>query len=65
MIAYAIRALSDVEKHYSQKEKEALSIIGEMNIFTYSHTGKEFTLVTYRKPLEVIYGKQHSDLRQK
>ena len=54
MIAYASRALSDVEKHYSQTEKEALSIIGEMNIFTYSHTGKEFTLVTYRKLLEVI-----------
>ena len=56
VIAYASRALSDVEKRYSQTEKEALSIIWGVEHFHLFLYGKEFTLVTDHKPLEVIYG---------
>ena len=56
VIAYASRALSDVEKRYSQTEKEALSIIWGVEHFHLFLYGKEFTLITDHKPLEVIYG---------
>ena len=56
VIAYASRALSDVEKRYSQTEKEALSIVWGVEHFHLFLYGKEFTLVTDHNPLEVIYG---------
>ena len=56
VIAYASRALSDVEKRYSQTEKEALSIIWGVEHFHLFLYGREFTLITDHKPLEVIYG---------
>lgn len=57
---YASRALTNVEKRYSQTEKEALAIIwgvGHFHLYLY---GNEFTLVTDHKPLEVIYGSRKS-----
>ena len=52
MVAYASRALTDVEKHYSQTEKEALAIIYRVEHFhLYGH---KFILIADRKPLEVI-----------
>ena len=56
VIAYASRALTDVEKRYSQTEKEALSIVWGIEHFHLYLYGKEFTLITDHKPLEIIYG---------
>ena len=38
IIAYSSRALTDVESRYSQTEKEALAIVWQLNIFTYTFT---------------------------
>ena len=56
IIAYASRALSDVEKRYSQMEREALAIVWgcehfHLYLFGMQHT---FTLVTDHKPLQLI-----------
>eukprot|EP00794_Sanderia_malayensis_P005113 gene5112-biopygen4171 len=51
-----VRSLLDVEKRYSQTEKEALSIIWGVEHFHLFLYGHEFTLITDHKPLEVIYG---------
>ena len=56
VIAYASRALTPVEKRYSQTEKEALSIVWAVEHFHLYIYGSHFTLVTDHKPLEVIYG---------
>ena len=58
--AYASRALSPVEKRYSQTEKEALSIVWAVEHFHLFIYGKPFQLVTDHKPLEVIYGNPKS-----
>ena len=55
VIAYASRSLSDVEKRYSQTEKEALGIVWGCERFNMYLYGVEFTLLTDHKPLEVIY----------
>ena len=60
IIAYASRALTEVETRYSQTEKEALAIIWgveHLHLYLYGH---DFVLVTYHKPLEVIYGNKNS-----
>ena len=59
-MAYASRALTEVEKRYSQTEKEALVIIWGVEHFHLYLYGNEFTLVTDHKPLEVIYGSRKS-----
>ena len=56
VIAYASRALTPVEKRYSQTEKEALSIMWAVEHFHLYIYGSHITLITDRKPLEVIYG---------
>ena len=56
VISYACRALTQVERRYSQTEKEALSIVWGVEHFHLYLYGKEFTLITDHKPLEVIYG---------
>ena len=56
VIAYASRALTPVEKRYSQTEKEALSIVWAVEHFHLYLYGSHFTLITDHKPLEVIYG---------
>ena len=60
IVAYASRALSPVEKRYSQTEKEALSIVWAVEHFHLFIYGKPFQLVTDHKPLEVIYGNPKS-----
>ena len=51
-IAYASKALTDVEQRYSQIEKEALALVWACEKFHVYIYGKLFTLVTDHKPLE-------------
>ncbi|XP_065067305.1 uncharacterized protein K02A2.6-like [Rhopilema esculentum] len=60
VIAYASRALTDVETRYSQTEKEALAIVWSVEHFHLYLYGHPFTLITDHKPLEVIYGNRNS-----
>ena len=57
VIAYASRALSEVESRYSQTEREALAIIWaceHYNVYVY---GSEFDVITDHKPLLGILNK--------
>ena len=58
--AYTSRALTDVEKRYSQTAKEALAIVWSVEHFHLYLYGNPFTLITDHQPLEVIYGNRHS-----
>ncbi|KAL0158778.1 hypothetical protein M9458_046854, partial [Cirrhinus mrigala] len=60
IIAYASRALSDVEKRYSQTEREALAIVWSFEHFHLYLYGHPFTLVTDHKPLELIWNNPRS-----
>ena len=60
IIAYACRALTEVETRYSQTEKEALAIIWGVEHFHLYLYGHDFVLVTDHRPLEVIYGSKNS-----
>ena len=52
--AYASRALTPVEHHYSQMEREAFVwAVEHYHLFLFV---ANFTLITDHKPLEVIYG---------
>ena len=55
-VCYAAKALSPVERRYSQTEKEALALVWSCERFRNYLIGKEFELLTDHKPLEVIYG---------
>lgn len=55
VVCYASKSLSDVERRYSQTEKEALALVWACERFHLYLYGKEFELVTDHKPLEVIY----------
>ena len=60
VIAYASRSLSAVESCYYQTEKEALGIVWAVDHFHIFLYGKEFTLITDHRPLEIIYGNSSS-----
>ena len=55
-VYYAARSLSEVERRYSQTEKEALSLVWACERFKLFLIGLEFELLTDHRPLEVIYG---------
>ena len=56
-VAFASRSLSEVERRYSQTEKEALAGVWDCERFNLYLSGLEsFQLVTDCKALEAIYG---------
>ena len=55
IVAYASRALTDVEQRYSQTEKEALAIVWGCEKFHLYLYGDTFNLKTDHKPLEMIF----------
>ena len=55
VISYASYSLTDVEKRYSQTEKEALGLVWACERFKLYLLGIEFDLITDHKPLEVIF----------
>ena len=58
-VCYASKSLSDVEKRYSQTEKEALALVWACERFQlYLLGNSKFELITDHKPLEVIYSRQ-------
>ena len=54
-IAYASRSLSDVERRYSQTEREALAIKWACTHFRLYIYGKPVLVITDHKPLEAIF----------
>ena len=58
VICHASRSLADVEKRYSQTEKEALGMVWaceRLHMYLY---GTDFEILTDRKPLKFIYSKK-------
>ncbi|XP_017467975.1 PREDICTED: uncharacterized protein LOC108360273 isoform X2 [Rhagoletis zephyria] len=55
IISYSSKSLLDVEKRYSQTEKESLALVWVVERFFYYLAGLEFELVTDHKPLEAIF----------
>ncbi|UYV83464.1 K02A2.6-like [Cordylochernes scorpioides] len=54
-IAFASRTLTEAEKHYSQLEKEALSIVYGCEKFRQYLLGRSFVLVTDNRPLMHLF----------
>jgi len=57
VVSYASRSLTDVERRYSQTEREALALVWACERFNLYVFGKEFELETDHKPLQFIYSK--------
>ena len=57
VISYASRSLTDVERRYSQTEKEALALAWACERFNMYVSGQRFELETDHKPLERIYSR--------
>ena len=55
VICYASRTLSQVERRYSQTEKEALALVWACEGFYVYLYGADFELVSDCKPLEFIF----------
>ena len=60
IIAYASRALTDVESRYSQIEREALAVVWACEHFHLYLLGQKFTVISDHKPLEGIYNRPSS-----
>ena len=58
VVCYASRSLTEVERRYSQTEKEALALVWACERFHLYLYGIQFELVTDHKPLEAIYSPQ-------
>ena len=56
-VSYASRSLTDVERRYSQTEKEALALVWACERFNMYVSGRSFELETDHKPLERIYSR--------
>ena len=56
-VSYASRSLTDVERRYSQTEKEALALVWACERFNMYVSGRSFELETDHKPLEGIYSR--------
>ena len=54
-VAYASRTLTDVERRYSQTEREALAVVWGCEKFHLYLYGTQFKMYTDHKPLEFIY----------
>ena len=60
VVAYASRALTDVETRYSQTEREALAVVWACEHFHLYLFGSHFTVTSDHKPLEGIFNKPTS-----
>ena len=60
VIAYASRALTDVETRYSQTEREALAVVWACEHFHLYLFGQTFTVISDHKPLEGIFNRPTS-----
>ena len=58
VIMYASRSLTEVERRYSQTEREVLAIVWACERFHTYLYGVKFHLVTDHKPLECLYSKK-------
>ena len=58
IICYASRSLTDVEKRYSQTEKEALALVWACERFQMYVQGTGYDLVTDNRPLQFIFSKR-------
>lgn len=56
VICYISRSLSDVERRYSQTEKEALALVWACERLKFYLIGRSFDLISDHKPLELIFG---------
>jgi len=57
-VAYASRSLTSAEQNYAQIESEALAIVFAVRSFHQYLYGRNFTLVTYHRPLCKILGEK-------
>lgn len=55
VISFASKSLSEVERRYSQTEKESLALVWAVERFYFYVAGLSFELVTDHKPLEAIF----------
>ncbi|XP_048584822.1 uncharacterized protein K02A2.6-like [Nematostella vectensis] len=60
VVAYGHRSLTDVEKRYSQTEREALSLVWACEHFQMYLLGTKFKLITDHKPLTHVFNNANS-----